>query len=104
MFRSRPTYPVLNTKVPRPPRALPCHATASGEQYGTHKSGPSWRYEVMTASRRWQDYATMVFGVLLFISPFVFGETSHHLSTIGPYVLGVLLLLSWIVSAATPEP
>jgi hypothetical protein len=36
----------------------------------------------MTASRRWQDYATMVFGVLLFISPFVFGETSHHLSGI----------------------
>jgi hypothetical protein len=36
----------------------------------------------MTASRRWQDYATMVFGVLLFISPLVFGETSHNTSTI----------------------
>src|SRR5260370_18556009 len=58
----------------------------------------------MTASRRWQDYATMVFGVLLFISPFVFSETSHHLSTIGAYVLGVLLLLSGIVAAATREP
>ena len=29
----------------------------------------------MTTWKRWQDYATMVFGVLLFISPFVFGET-----------------------------
>src|SRR5258708_13245749 len=77
---------------------------ASGEQYGTQISGRNWRYEVMTFSRRWQDYATMVFGVLLFISPFVFGETSHHLSTIGAYVLGVLLLLSGIVAAATPEP
>src|SRR5258708_40372719 len=77
---------------------------ASGEQYGTQISGRNWRYEVMTFSRRWQDYATMVFGVLLFISPFVFGETSHHLSTIGAYVLGVLLLVSGIVAAATREP
>jgi uncharacterized membrane protein HdeD (DUF308 family) len=46
----------------------------------------------------------MVFGVVLFISPFVFGETSHHISTIGAYVLGVLLLLSGIVAAATREP
>jgi hypothetical protein len=44
-----------------------------------------------------------VFGVLLFISPFVFGETSHHVSTIAAYVLGVLLLASGIVAAATRE-
>jgi uncharacterized membrane protein HdeD (DUF308 family) len=60
--------------------------------------------KVMTASRRWQDYATIVFGVLLFISPFVFGETSHHTSTIGAYVLGVVLILSGIVAAVTREP
>ena len=35
----------------------------------------------MTVWKRWQDYATMVLGVLLFISPLVFGETAHHLST-----------------------
>jgi hypothetical protein len=58
----------------------------------------------MTFSRRWQDYATMVFGVLVFISPFVFGETSHHLSTIAAYMLGVLLLLSGIVASTTREP
>lgn len=57
----------------------------------------------MTAWKRWQDYATMVFGVLLIISPFVFGETSHHLSSIGAYVLGALLLLSGVVAAATRE-
>src|SRR5450759_3062318 len=57
----------------------------------------------MTAWTRWQDYATMVFGVLLFVSPFAFGETSHHLSTIGAYVLGVLLIVSGIVAAATRE-
>jgi uncharacterized membrane protein HdeD (DUF308 family) len=58
----------------------------------------------MTAWKRWQDYLTMVFGVLLFISPLVFGETSHHTSTYGAYVLGVLLFASGIVAAATREP
>jgi hypothetical protein len=57
----------------------------------------------MTAWRRWQDYATIVFGVLLFISPWVFGEASHHLSTIAAYVLGVLLFIGGIVAAATRE-
>lgn len=57
----------------------------------------------MTAWKRWQDYATIVFGVLLFISPFVFGETSHHLSTYGAYFLGALLVLSGIVAAGTKE-
>ncbi len=59
-----------------------------------------WRYEVTTASKRWQDYDTMVFGVLLNISPFVFGETSHHISSVGAYVLGALLVLSGIVATA----
>ncbi len=58
----------------------------------------------MTAWKRWQDYATMVFGILLIVSPFVFGETSHHLSTYGAYGLGALLVLSGIVAAATREP
>ena len=58
----------------------------------------------MSAWKRWQDYATMAFGVLLFISPFVFGETSHQVATVSTYVLGVLLFLSGIVAAATREP
>ena len=57
----------------------------------------------MTAWKRWQDYATIVFGALLFISPFVFGETSHHLSTYGAYVLGALLIVGGVVAAATKE-
>ena len=54
----------------------------------------------MTAWRRWQDYATIVFGVLLFISPLVFGETSQAVAAGSAYVLGVLLVLSGIVTAA----
>src|SRR2546429_9834017 len=58
----------------------------------------------MTAWRRWQDYATMVFGVLLFISPIVFGQTSHQVASVSAYVLGVLLFVSGIVAAATRGP
>ena len=57
----------------------------------------------MTAWKRWQDYATVLFGILLIISPFVFGETSHHLSSYGAYGLGALLVLGGIVAAATRE-
>src|SRR5256885_16510042 len=57
----------------------------------------------MSAWRRWQDYATMVLGVLLFISPLVFGETSYQVATISAYVLGILLFVSGIIAAATRE-
>jgi uncharacterized membrane protein HdeD (DUF308 family) len=57
----------------------------------------------MNAWKRWQDYATMVFGVVVFISPLVFGETSHHTATLGAYVLGALLVLAGIVAALNRE-
>ena len=57
----------------------------------------------MTAWKRWQDYATMAYGVLLFISPFVFGETSQGVAAVSAYVLGVLLFLSGILAAANRE-
>ena len=46
----------------------------------------------------------MLFGVLLIISPFVLGETSHHLSSIGAYVLGALLVLGGTAAAMNREP
>jgi hypothetical protein len=58
----------------------------------------------MTSWKRWQDYATMAFGVLLFIAPLVLGDTSHHLASPAAYALGVLLFVSGIVAAATREP
>ncbi len=58
----------------------------------------------MSAWKRWQDYATMLFGVLVVISPLVFGETSHHTATLGAYVLGALLVVGGIVAALNREP
>ena len=57
----------------------------------------------MTAWKRWQDYTTMATGVLLFISPFVFGEMATGVAAGSAYVLGILLLLAGILAAATRE-
>jgi uncharacterized membrane protein HdeD (DUF308 family) len=57
----------------------------------------------MSAWRRWQDYATMVLGVILFVTPFVFGDTGQTTATISAYVLGVLVFLSGLLSAAMRE-
>jgi uncharacterized membrane protein HdeD (DUF308 family) len=45
----------------------------------------------------------MVIGVVVFISPLVFSETSHHTATWGAYVLGALLVVAGIVAAYTRE-
>lgn len=57
----------------------------------------------MSAWKRWQDYATMVFGVIVFISPLVFSETWHHTATLGAYVLGAPLVVAGIVAAFNRE-
>jgi uncharacterized membrane protein HdeD (DUF308 family) len=57
----------------------------------------------MTAWKRWQDYASMVFGVVVFISPVVFDETSPRTAALGAYVLGALLVVAGIVAAYTRE-
>jgi hypothetical protein len=57
----------------------------------------------MNAWKRWQDYATMAIGILLLISPVVFGETAQSVAAPAAYVLGVLLVAAGIVAAATRE-
>lgn len=57
----------------------------------------------MTAWKRWQDYATIIFGIALFLTPLVFGDTSQGTATTAAYVLGVLLVLGGLLSAAMRE-
>jgi uncharacterized membrane protein HdeD (DUF308 family) len=57
----------------------------------------------MTAWRRWQDYATIIFGVALFVTPFVFGDTSQGTASTTAYILGVLLVLGGLLAAAMRE-
>jgi len=55
----------------------------------------------MTAWRRWQDYATIIFGVALFVTPFVFGDTSQGTAATTAYILGALL--AGLLAAAMRE-
>jgi uncharacterized membrane protein HdeD (DUF308 family) len=57
----------------------------------------------MTAWKRWQDYATIIFGAALFVTPLVFGDTSQGTATTTAYILGVLLVLAGLLSAAMRE-
>ena len=56
-----------------------------------------------TAWRRWQDYATIILGVALFVTPFVFGDTSQGTAATTAYILGVLLVVSGLLAAAMRE-
>jgi hypothetical protein len=67
----------------------------------------------MMASRRWQDWGTVVLGVLLFLTSFLFITSSAYGATAGAtadrgatwtaYVGGVLLVLAGAWNLAGPE-
>jgi hypothetical protein len=57
----------------------------------------------MTGWKRWQDYATMLFGVLLFVSPFVFQDTGQTVAATTAYVLGALLFLAGLLATLMRE-
>jgi len=57
----------------------------------------------MTAWKRWQDWSVVVLGAIMFVTPFVFGQTSQTVATGAAYVLGVLLVLAGIGNAATSK-
>lgn len=56
------------------------------------------------AWRRWQDWATIVLGIVAFASPFFFGMDLAGYPAWTAYVVGIVLVLSglWTGSAAKP--
>ena len=55
------------------------------------------------AWRRWQDWATVVIGVLFFITPFVFAATADTAAAYTAYAGGVLLVIAGLWNLATPD-
>jgi VIT1/CCC1 family predicted Fe2+/Mn2+ transporter len=51
------------------------------------------RLIAMSGEMRWQDWINAVLGVILFITPFVFGDTSHTAAAWTAYVGGALLFV-----------
>ena len=53
--------------------------------------------------KRWQDWATVVVGVLLFITPFVFAANGTPVAAWTAYVGGVLLVIAGLWTLSTPS-
>ena len=62
--------------------------------------GRALEVPAMTAWRRWQDWAVVVLGLVMLVTPFVFGETSQTVAASSAYVLGVLIALTGVLNAA----
>jgi hypothetical protein len=54
----------------------------------------------MTTWRRWQDWVVVSSGVVLFVTPFVFGDTAQTVAASSAYVLGALLAVAGLMNAA----
>ena len=54
----------------------------------------------MTAWKRWQDWSVVVLGAILFVTPFVFGDTAMTTAAASSYVLGVLVVLAGLLNGA----
>jgi uncharacterized membrane protein len=52
--------------------------------------------------KRWQDWASVVLGVLLFITPFVFGATGITAAAWTAYVGGVLVVIAGVYNLSSP--
>jgi hypothetical protein len=57
----------------------------------------------MSTWRRWQDWVVVGLGVVLFVTPFVFGETAQTVAASTTYTLGVLVALAGLLNAAMRE-
>jgi len=55
------------------------------------------------AWKRWQDWASVIVGVLLFITPFVFGATTMTAATWSAYIGGALLAIAGVWNLSSPE-
>src|SRR5260370_18371458 len=66
--------------------------------------GSALEVSAMTAWKRWQDWSVVVLGAIMFVTPFVFGQTSQTVPTGAAFVLGFLLVLAGLGHPPTPTP
>ena len=62
--------------------------------------GRALEVAAMTTWRRWQDWVVVGSGVVLFLTPFAFGETSQTVAAYTAYGLGVLIALAGLLNVA----
>jgi hypothetical protein len=57
-----------------------------------------------TAFRRWQDWAVITIGIVVFATPLVSGETSNGNAAYSAYILGVLVAAAGLLAASMASP
>jgi SPW repeat len=57
-----------------------------------------------TAFRRLQDWAVIAIGVVVFATPFVFGETSNGNAASSAYILGALVVVAGLLAVFMASP
>ena len=65
--------------------------------------GRAQEVAAMTTWRRWQDWVVVGLGVVLFVTPFIFGETANSVAASTTYVLGALIALAGVLNAAMKD-
>jgi hypothetical protein len=90
---------VLITSVLRPGLRAP-----AGRAHRIPKiRGRAQEVAAMTTWRRWQDWVVVGLGVVLFVTPFLFGETANSVAASTAYVLGALIALAGVLNAAMKD-
>ena len=62
--------------------------------------GRALEVSAMTAWKRWQDWSVVVLGAIMFLTPFVFAETTQTVAASAAYVLGALIVVAGLLNAA----
>jgi SPW repeat len=62
-----------------------------------------WRFKMRTWTR-WQDLATVLLGIVIFATPFIFEATAVTAAAWTAYIVGVLLVGAGLWSATLEEP
>jgi hypothetical protein len=62
--------------------------------------GRAQEVAAMTTWRRWQDWVVVGSGVVLFVTPLVFGETAQTVAASTAYILGPLIAVAGLANAA----
>src|ERR1700730_14130609 len=99
MQRETSTEPLVDS-MPKPGLRAPAgRAHRIPKIRGRAREGAA----MTTAWRRWQDWVVVGLGVVLFLTPIVFGETAQTVAASTAYVLGVLIALAGVLNAAMKE-
>ena len=54
---------------------------------------------VSTAFRRWQDWTIIAIGLVVFVTPVMFSETSNSNAAYSAYIMGALVVLAGLLAA-----